>query len=256
MQLQLQLHNYTFYSFRFTLGLNKQMEQVILFDPPTIRILNPESRFLENLSLEVKLHLLEPLSSPLTWLVEYVDGVSPEQSLVQVPINSSTAQKLKFILTIPPPISSSVSISGLLTSAAYSITVQYKNSCVWSSALYLACSDTSGKHKPPVDEELSGDSIHTNESETDTSQGDEVASHLLEGESESGEEQEDDGSESIDENSSQNSYLNTEPEMKKALPQMQMGSDDIFSTFVKTVTLLSRETKQGVYTLGPNEVFS
>lgn len=231
------------------------MEQVILFDPPSIKVLNPETPFLDPLSLEVKLHLLEPLSSPLVWLVEYVDGISPEQSLIQVPIGPSAAQKLKFVITVPPPTPSTVSISGLLTSAAYNITVQYKKSYVWSTALYLACSDTSGKHKPPVDEELSGDSIHTDEPDTDLSQGDEVASHLLEDESESSEDQgDDDNSDPSDGNSSQDSCPNIEPETKK-MP-LQMGSADIFSTFVKTVTILSREAKQGIYTLGPNETFS
>lgn len=236
------------------------MEQVILFDPPAIKILNPESRFLEALSVEIKLHLLKPLSSPLVWSVQYVDGVSPEQSLIQVPISSSVAQKLKFVLTVPPPTSSSISISGLLTSAAYNITVEYKSSYVWSTALYLACNDTSGKYKPPADEELSGDSIHTNDPDTDSSQDDKVASHLLEDESESNDEQEgynsEDTNEDTDEDSSKRSCPDAEPEMKRAPFQMQMGSDDIFSTFLKTVTLLSRETKQGIYTLGSNETFS
>ncbi|EFO61227.1 Hypothetical protein GLP15_537 [Giardia lamblia P15] len=233
------------------------MEQVILFDPPSIKVLNPETPFLEPLSLEVKLHLLEQLSSPLIWSVEYVDGISPEQSLIQVPIGPSAAQKLKFVLTVPPPTPSAISVSGLLTSAAYNITVQYKESYVWSTALYLLCTDTSGKHRPPVDEELSGDSIHTTEPDTDHSQDDEVASHLLEDESEDSENQTDDGSEAIDESSLQDSHPDTEPEIKKAsLQPLQMGSKDIFSTFIKTVTLLSRETKQGIYTLGSNEAFS
>lgn len=233
------------------------MEQVVLFDSPSIKILNPETPFLEPLSLEIKLHLLEKLSSPLVWSVEYVDGISPEQSLIQVPIGPPTAQKLKFVLTVPPPTPSAISVSGLLTSAVYRITIQYKEAYVWSTALYLSCTDTSGKHRPPVDEELSGDSIHTTEPDTDHSQDDEVASHLLEDESEDSEDQTNGSSETVDDSSSQGSRPDAEPEMKKVPPQpLQMGSEDMFSTFVKTVTLLSRETKQGIYTLEPNETFS